>query len=231
MQSQLAAEGILIVDEPRGRTAVTVVLPYQGDRAFVTFDPETPIQTESAVELNPPRVIYTLDQVERLPSAARHFVTVGDREASRYAGRPLPSLPTDATAFLNAAEAVALTGRTDLHDAAQALTSWADTVVITRGGAGAVACERGVLVEAPGIDVEVVDTTGAGDLLAAAWVWGDAQRLDLQRRLQWAVLYAGLSVQASTAAGGAVMLTELLNEGGRRGLTPLRSVRLTETHA
>jgi sugar/nucleoside kinase (ribokinase family) len=219
---QLEAEGILLVGEPHGQTAVTVVLPFQGDRAFVTFDPELRIDPEPAEALRPERVLYTLDQLDAVPSSAKAYVTIGDREAARYAGRPLPPLPAGATVLLNAAEAAALSGRADVHDAMEALSNWAEVVVVTRGRGGAIATDREVCADAPALDVEAVDTTGAGDLFAAAWVWGDARGLDLGARLHWSVLYAALSVGVPTAAAGAVTLSTLLDEGARRGLTPPR---------
>jgi sugar/nucleoside kinase (ribokinase family) len=220
LRARLAAEGILLVGEPQGRTAVTVVLPARADRALVTFDPEVPIDPGPVAALSPERVIYTLDQLDAVPPSATAYVTIGDREAARYAGRPLPPLPAGATVLLNAAEAAALSGGSDVRDAAQALNDWADVVVITRGSGGAIAADRDGLADAPGIEVEAVDTTGAGDLFAAAWVWGDAQGLDLAARLRWSVLYAALSVRVPTAAAGAVTLATLLDEGARRGLTP-----------
>jgi sugar/nucleoside kinase (ribokinase family) len=64
------------------------------------------------------------------------------------------------------------------------------------------------------------DTTGAGDLFTAAYVWADARELDLEQRLRWAVLYASLSVSAATAVAGAVTLHELVAAGRREGLAP-----------
>lgn len=94
-----------------------------------------------------------------------------------------------------------------------------DIVVVTRGGSGAVACTGdGTIAEVPGADVDVIDTTGAGDLFAAAWIWAEARDLDLEARLRWAVLYAALSVRVHTAAAGAVDLRTLLREGIKRGL-------------
>ncbi len=222
VRSQLAAEGIVAIGEPHGATAVTVVLPYNGDRAFVTYDPE-PVNPPSFAGLDPERVIYTLDQVDGLPASARHYVTIGDREASRYAGCALPPLPCAATVFLNSDEATKLTGHGKAPEAARALAGWADLVVVTRGASGAVACTGdGEIAEVPGVDVDVIDTTGAGDLFAAAWIWAEALDLDLEARLRWSVLYAALSVRVPTAAAGAVDLRTLLGEGIKRGLKPPR---------
>lgn len=77
LRSQLAGEGIIVIGEPQGATAVTVVLPYSGDRAFVTYDPE-PFNPPSFAGLDAVRVMYTLDQVDGLPASARHYVTIGD---------------------------------------------------------------------------------------------------------------------------------------------------------
>jgi len=57
--------------------------------------------------------------------------------------------------------------------------------------------------------VEARDTTGAGDLLVAAYVAGDLMGLPLAERLQRAVVYAALSVQRPTGANSAVTLDEL----------------------
>jgi ribokinase len=120
--------------------------------------------------------------------------------------------------FVNADEALRLTGRARLGDAANVLAEWADVAVVTRGADGALACTSDSLVEVPGVSVDVVDTTGAGDLFAAAWVWGEANGLDIEDRLRWAVLYASLSVRVPTGAAGAVTVDVLLAEGARRGL-------------
>jgi sugar/nucleoside kinase (ribokinase family) len=64
----------------------------------------------------------------------------------------------------------------------------------------------------------VVDTTGAGDLLVAAYIWAELRGASVEDRLRWAVLYSALSVSKPTAVGGAITEAQLLEQGGRLGL-------------
>ncbi len=84
-------------------------------------------------------------------------------------------------------------------------------------------------MRAPGFEMETVDTTGAGDLLCAAFVWADLSGADLELALRWAVLYGSLSVTVPTGAAGAVTLERLLEEGSTRGLPPLATHKETRT--
>ena len=61
--------------------------------------------------------------------------------------------------------------------------------------------------------MKTVDTTGAGDLLCAAFVWADLAGADVEVALRWAVLYGSLSVTVPTGAAGAVTLERLMAEG------------------
>ena len=65
-----------------------------------------------------------------------------------------------------------------------------------------------------------MDTTGAGDLLAAAYIWAELRGAEPADRLRWAVLYASLAVMTPTGIGGAVTEPELLDAGVALGLTP-----------
>jgi sugar/nucleoside kinase (ribokinase family) len=67
----------------------------------------------------------------------------------------------------------------------------------------------------------VIDTTGAGDLFAAALAWADLLGADPEVAIAWANLYAGLSVVAHTGTGGAATRERLVEEGEKRGLPPL----------
>ena len=74
---------------------------------------------------------------------------------------------------LNEEEAHFLSGKNNPVDAASELLQLTPLVVIKRGGNGALAQARGsALVQIPAVDVEVVDTTGAGDAFAAGFIKG-----------------------------------------------------------
>jgi sugar/nucleoside kinase (ribokinase family) len=75
------------------------------------------------------------------------------------------------TLFANEDEAVALSGRDDLEGQMQVLGANYGRVVIKLGAAGAaVGDASGVTVRLPAPKVNVVDTTGAGDAFAAAFI-------------------------------------------------------------
>jgi hypothetical protein len=78
-------------------------------------------------------------------------------------------------------------------------------VVVTRGGDGAVAVDArtGEYVAEPGLAVEALDPTGAGDVFAAAFVLGTLAGWSLPVRVRFANLAAGLSVGHYGGALGA----------------------------
>jgi sugar/nucleoside kinase (ribokinase family) len=94
--------------------------------------------------------------------------------------------------------------------------------VVTRSADGAVVVGPDGVEAVRASPVEtVVDTTGAGDLFAAAYVYADSRGMPALERLEWAVLYAGLSVGVPTAVAGAATFDALAEAGARHGLSGL----------
>jgi sugar/nucleoside kinase (ribokinase family) len=222
VRAALQREGVA-VGEPRGnRTPTTVVMPVAGERSMVTVDPGVRARAADLEPLSPRAISATLEQIDLLPDGPCAFVTCGDDDARAFAGR-LPHARRKMRAlFVNRREATILTGEEAPEQAAQRLAEVAETAVVTLGPKGAVAVigDRAIAVEGVN-DGPVIDTTGAGDLFAAAFAWADLSGADPELSLAWANLYAGLSVSAHTGVGGAVERDRLVEAGERRGLAPL----------
>ena len=222
VRSMLAEEGVeWIATRPSPRTPTTVVMPFGGDRAMVTIDPGARASASDVAAREPRAVAASLDQLYVVPNGATAYVTCGDDDLRAYAGRPPAGLGGARALFVNQREALGLSGKDTAADAAASLAELAETVVVTLAAEGAMAFGNGEAMAAPGEAVEnPADTTGAGDLLTAAYIWADLHGAEPEARLHWAVLYAGLAVTTPTGVGGAVDRATLLREGAARGLTP-----------
>ena len=91
--------------------------------------------------------------------------------------------------------------------------------VMTKGDRGAIAIARdGTRVESAGFKVNVVDTTGAGDIFHGAFVYGLLAGWTVERTLDFSNAAAALNCTAIGARGGAAQLADiqtLMREQGR----------------
>jgi sugar/nucleoside kinase (ribokinase family) len=222
VRTMLAEESVeWIATRSAPRTPTTVVMPFGGDRAMVTIDPGARASASDVAAPEPRAVAASLDQLYVVPDDTTAYVTCGDDDLRAYEGRPPAALGGARALFVNQREALGLSGKDTLPDAAASLAELAETVVVTLAAEGAMAWSNGKTTTSPGEPVErPADTTGAGDLLAAAYIWADLHGAEPELRLHWAVLYACLAVTTPTGVGGAVDQATLLREGTARGLTP-----------
>ena len=111
--------------------------------------------------------------------------------------------------FANEAEILALAGVPHLDTAVAAVAPKVETLVVTRGPNGALATRAGERTDVPAEPVgEVVDTTGAGDLFAAGFLFGYA---------------GGKSLEASLKLG-AICAAEIIQHYGARPEDDLRAL-------
>jgi ribokinase len=222
VRDMLAAEGVRwIASRPAPRTPTTVVMPFGGDRAMVTIDPGARALATDIAAATPRAVAASLDQLYAVPNDTATYVTCGDDDLRAYQRRPPPGLDGARGLFVNEREALGLSGAATVDEAAAMLSERVETVVVTRAGEGAIAVTDGTTITVTAERVEhPADTTGAGDLLTAAYIWADLNGAGPDDCLRWAVLYAGLAVTTPTGIGGAVDEATLLAEGAARGLTP-----------
>lgn len=229
IRDALEREGIDLAIGDGARTPTTVVMPWGGERAMVTYEPGAGTSAAIVAAFEPRAVVAALDQLDLVPPGARGYATCGDDDARAFAGKPPDDLGRARAMFVNRREALLITGASTPEDAAAQLGAEVETVVVTLGPDGAMALSGGELIHAPGFAMDAVDTTGAGDLLCAAFVWADLAGADVEVALRWSVLYGSLSVTVPTGAAGAVTLERLLEEGSTRGLPPLATSKETRT--
>ena len=222
VRAALAADHVdVIATRVAPRTPTTVVLPFGSDRAMVTVDPGVRASAADVAAGAPRAVAMNLDMLHVVPPGAMAFVTCGGDEARAFKGRPPAALAGSRALFVNRAEALGLTGEPTVERAAAALGELAESVVVSLGAEGGIVATGGEILTASTEPVDApVDTTGAGDLLAAAYIWADLRGADAIDRLRWAVLYASLGVTTPTGVGGAQTEAELIAAGTARGLQP-----------
>jgi ribokinase len=222
VRDMLAKEGVeWIASRPAPRTPTTVVMPFGGDRAMVTIDPGARALASDVAAAAPRAVAASLDQLYAVPDGTPTYVTCGDDDLRAYQRRPPAALDGACVLVVNEREALGLSGKETVAEAAAMLAERVETVVVTLAGEGAIAVADGTSITVPAERVEhPADTTGAGDLLTAAYIWADLNGAEPEDRLRWAVLYAGFAVTTPTGVGGAMDEETLLGEGAARGLTP-----------
>lgn len=114
--------------------------------------------------------------------------------SGRWAG--LDALWPVCDVFLpNEQELRLITGQGELEAALTALAAQVPTVAVKAGAKGGVARGAGRTVTAPPLEVEVLDTTGAGDAFNAGFLYGYLRGWPLERTLRLACACGSLSAR------------------------------------
>lgn len=208
LRALLEADGVVCAGRTDMRTPLTVVVPFDGDRALLSYAPQPELDAEAITRMQPRAVIVNAERVAAVPQGPLVYAGIGYPEARRLPER-LPELSRARALIVNHSEATVLTGQSEPEAAASTLATIVRTAVVSCGGEGAVAVTGSEVVRVPAPEVAVVDTTGAGDLFTAAYVCSDLAGLPRAEQLQRAVIYASLSVRKATAVAGAASLAEL----------------------
>lgn len=226
LSDELAARGVLsslVVKQTASTGACVVIVDSAGERTMLPdaganallaaddvslagFGPESHLHVSGYTLL---RATTHSAAVRALESARAEGMTTSLDAASAAPILASPRAFDSAEPFLdlllaNADEARALTGRVDLGAAARALAGRVPWVVVKTGRTGAIAVHGDDLVSVSAPEVEVIDTTGAGDAFAAgllpAWKAG-LGALDALRRGIKAATIAVTRVGAGPPAG------------------------------
>lgn len=101
--------------------------------------------------------------------------------------------------FANEEEARAFTGKMDPSEALDRFATLTDTAVVKIGSKGSLISHKGRRYTADAIDVKCIDTTGAGDLYAAGFLYGMANHLSPDKCGAMGSLLAGKVIEEAGA--------------------------------
>jgi sugar/nucleoside kinase (ribokinase family) len=103
------------------------------------------------------------------------------------------------------------TGFSDPSQAFEALRrSYDGFFAVTLGASGAMTWIKGRRVTFPALKIDAVDTTGAGDIFHAGFIYGLLQNWPLEKIMRFANAAAGLSCMHLGARSGIRPLSEIL---------------------
>ncbi len=221
LQELMAESGVPWIGRPTPTTPVSVALPVDGERAFVTVHPVAPIDTAAVAELAPRAVVTNLPIPGGMPTGPWLYGVVGDPQIAILVERADERWPDLRALILNEREACNLARRADAVDAARLLATRGCMVIVTRGALGAVAAlPDGRIVEAAAVAVEAIDTVGAGDLFAAAFIWSDLSGRAFEDSLATAASYASHSLAVPASRQKGLSRAEYLAGAAARDTVP-----------
>jgi sugar/nucleoside kinase (ribokinase family) len=238
-RDELTAEGLdlagsVIAADVPNRFCVVLVEEGSGHRTIVRQrDPRVWLQPEElARDLVCAGRALHLDghegeaalQAARWAKEAGVLVSVDAEEPTQYREELFPL--TDVL-IVSRRFARALTGKTAPTDILQALAGFGPRCVgLTQGEVGSALWYRGEIVEVPGFPVEVVDTTGAGDVFHGAFLCGLLRGWEARDILQFANAVSALKCTSLGGRTGIPRIEEvwrfLAARGGGTPVTPPR---------
>jgi sugar/nucleoside kinase (ribokinase family) len=241
VQEFCARRGVDLTPSMRVRRAaagITVVLNFDGDRAFVTHIPprsasEPPVvdRWRAVLRQERPRWAYLHGQ-EGIPQLLREAraqgikavldINLGDE---RHRDTVIECIRLADVFVPNEAELLRIAGADSLEAAVAAATAWGTPTVVTRGAAGAlVVGPDGVTEVRDGVrQVRVRDLTGAGDNFAGAMIGALIQGAPLLAAVA-AGNAAGAEAVSHLGAVGEVEVAGFSSAGRTLGATFVESV-------
>lgn len=185
---------------------ITVAFSFNEERAFLSYsDPYTDLPLREVLQqLRPPWLYLShlafgdaylelMAEAHRLGSRIYMDCQAHDRRLEDAAiAQALRAVDVFSP---NADEARRLTGLQDVEEAARALADYCPLIIIKLGAQGCLCQQGGETLRVPAIQVNVTDTTGAGDNFDSGFLCGQLRGFSLRDSLCIANICGGLSTQ------------------------------------
>ena len=186
-------------------TPVTSSTAVSGEREMVSYAEVPPVAIESLLpdDHHVDAMVVSLSGATTPWLASLHrmaplvFADVAWDDDSPSGGEFRDRLGMVDVFLPNAAEALACSGCATVEQAAAKLSSYGPLVAVKDGGAGSMAACPGsdATIRIPAVAVDAQDTTGAGDVFDAGFIYASLAGWPLVRRLRFANLCAAQSVR------------------------------------
>jgi sugar/nucleoside kinase (ribokinase family) len=210
----ISSELITWVDQPK--PVVTVGISFPHDRLFVSYvTPETSPESATAItdvelERYQPRVLFTYGgEGATTFKEARHggILVLLDThwDVAYLRSKYLRSVLSEVdVAMPNLPEALEITGASDAESALDRLSEWCRCAVIKMGAEGCIAACDGTRYQVPALQVEAMETTGAGDNFNAGLIYGLLRGYPFLKALRCANVAGGMSTLVLGGCGANV---------------------------
>ena len=206
-----------VAREAPNRHAVILVGERNGDRTVVWHrDPALVLEARDVpgVVIAGARLLHVDDLDEDAAIAAARIATRAEipvtSDIDRVTPRTLELIALSTAPILSAHVPSALTGEHDPEGALRKLsTGHPGWLCVTLGASGAMLLEGDRLHSVPAFAIDAVDTTGAGDVFRAGFIYGLLQRQRPDRILRFAAAAAALSCTREGAMASVPALHEV----------------------
>ena len=210
---------------PTGRTAIAVT--KDGENTMLNYP-------GANLKFTPDMIDWTLVEKGKVlfvqfglpPSTVFELSSMMKRAGAMvYVDPPFPSeVPWDAFSYFdyfapNQEEAIKISGKRDIEAAAKHfLKREVEVVIVKMGKLGVKIFSEKRVVEIPAVDVDVVDTTGAGDAFNCGFIYGRMNGMDDESSAKIGVVVASIAVTKKGSSSAMPSIEEVREFVKDRGL-------------
>ena len=223
---KLRDEGIderLFIHHKKPYQRITISASFTQDRAFITYYDKEPYMLPALMKKLPfvsAKIMFipgfytgAFFPVGSLLVKKKKMLIVMDGNHPNHETIEVPAvrktLKSIDIVLPNAKEVCQMSGKDDIPAAAKELGRFCPMVVVKDGANGSWACQNGELIHVPGIRVNPIDTTGAGDNYNAGFLRAYLDGRELAECLRWGNITGGLSTEALGGPGRRITVNDI----------------------